>query len=236
MRTATVTPLIPSWVHTFDDYRCMFALTDGDLNRSILDYPAGISSFNVEMHQQNHDNVVSSDPHYNLTPIDMTKRVDEIIQKLATQLKQYAHRLRESDELSKENILNAWNQHAQLFLADYSAGQMSGRYRHADLPKLPFGHFEFELALCSDLVFRSEKNKSPEKTIVELCRVAHEVRVFPLLDEHGEVSGALGPTLLTLQQQNYGIEVREVPYRLQKGSNAMLRVFVKECAVYTARQ
>ncbi len=233
MRTKpTVTPLIPSWVHTLDDYRRMFALTDRDLERALLDYPAGISSFNAETHALGKTNVVSADPHYNLSPLDMTKRVDHIIQRLAMQLDQYADRIQERGAKTLENIIYAWNQHAQLFLADYSPGKLENRYQHATLPKLPFKDFQFDLALCSDLIFRTEKTEAPEKTIAELCRVAHEVRVFPLLDEHGNVSADIGPVMLLLQQKNFGIEVREVPYQLQKGSNAMLRVFAKECTVY----
>ena len=230
MRT-TVTPLIPSWVHTLDDYRCMFDLTNDDLNRTIIDYPAGISSFNAQMHASGHDNAVSADPHYDLAPLDMTKRVDHIIQKLALQLDHYADRIQEEGEKTFENILYAWNQYAQLFLSDYSPGKLEGRYQHATLPQLPFQDFQFDLALCSDLLFRTEKKESSEKIIKELCRIAHEVRIFPLLDERGEIATEIGPVMLTLHNENYGIEVREVPYKLQKGSNAMLRVFAKECVV-----
>ncbi len=34
-----------------------------------------------------------------------------------------------------------------------------------------------------------------------------------------------------LQERDYGIEVREVPYKLQKGSNAMLRIWTKKLAL-----
>ena len=225
----TKTPLIPSWVHSLNDYRSMFGLSNKDLDRSILDYPACISSFNAEMHALGHK-VVSADPYYNLPPLDMSKHADDIIQRLATQLHHYADRIQGEGEKTLENILNAWNQYAQLFVTDYSQGQLEGRYQAAGLPTLPFEHFQFQLALCPDLLFRGE-NESPEQVINELCRVAHEVRVFPLLDDEGEVASELGPVMLKFQETNYGVEVREVPYRLQKGSNAMLRIWAKECTV-----
>lgn len=225
----TSTPLIPSWVHTLDDYRHMFDLSEKDLQRTIVDYPASISSFNAEMHALGH-NIISADPHYELPPMDMSKHVDNIILGLATQIETYADRIQVEGEKILEDILTAWNQAAQQFLADYSGGQTEGRYRFGKLPKLPFKHFEFDLALCPDLLFRS-KNHSPDQTIEELCRIAHEVRVFPLLDEQGEVSSKLGPTMLKLQESDFGVEVREVPYRLQKGSNAMLRIWAKKCVI-----
>lgn len=223
------TPLIPSWVHSLDDYQHMFALAEHDLTRSILDYPASISSFNAEMYACGHT-VISADSHYNLIPFDMSKHVDNIIQHLATHLHQYADRIQGEGEKTLENIVNAWNHYAQMFVTDYSHGKLEGRYRVAQLPTLPFADFEFELALCSDLLFRS-KEMLPERMIAELCRVAHEVRVFPLLDAQGEVSATLGAVMLNLQHANFGVEVREVPYKLQKGSNAMLRIWAKQCVV-----
>lgn len=223
------TPLILSWVHSLENYKHMFALTDRDLQQSILEYPASISSFNAEMHKRGHD-VTSVDPHYDLTPLDMSKHADNIIQNLVTNLHHYVSLIQDKSEKTQDNILSAWNHYAQIFVADYSDGKLEGRYRAGALPKLPFCDFEFELALYSDLLFRS-KGTSPGETVAELCRVAHEVRVFPLLNEHGEVSSTLGRVMLNLQQANFGIEIREVPYKLQKGSNAMLRIWAKECIV-----
>ncbi|WP_423062311.1 hypothetical protein [Candidiatus Paracoxiella cheracis] len=223
------TPLIPSWVHSLNDYQHMFALTDRDLAQSILDYPAGISSFNAEMYERGYD-IISGDPHYDLTPLDMSKHADNIIQHLATHLHEYADRIQGEGEKTLENIVNAWNHYAQIFVTDYSQGKLEGRYRAAKLPALPFADFEFELALCPDLLFRN-KEASPEAMVAELCRVAHEVPVFPLLDAHGEVASALGTVMLNLQQSNFGVEVREVPYKLQKGSNAMLRISAKACTI-----
>lgn len=93
MITTTKTSLIPSWVHSFEDYRAMFDLTDTELDRKILDYPASVSSFNAEMVKAGHDKVISADLHYDLEPMDMSKHVDNVIQRLATQLHQYANRI-----------------------------------------------------------------------------------------------------------------------------------------------
>jgi hypothetical protein len=226
----TITPLIPCWVHSLSDYRRMFDLQDQDLKRATLDYPASVSSFNAEMHALGFNQIVSADPQYDLKPLDMSKYVDQIIQQLAAQLNKYTNRIQPEKGKTLEDILNAWNYYAKLFASDYSVGKTQGRYQLAHLPRLPFEDFQFELALCPDLLLR-ETHASPDQVMIELCRVAHEVRIFPLLDEHGEISSTLGPAMLALQNKNYGIEVREVPYKLLKGNNAMLRVWAKSCVV-----
>ena len=61
--------------------------------------------------------------------------------------------------------------------------------------------------------------------------MASEVRIFPLIDREGNTSEFLGPVLLQLQKENYGVEVREVNYHLHKAENAMLRVWAQKCDV-----
>ena len=99
---------------------------------------------------------------------------------------------------------------------------------------LPFPDFTFDLALCPDYLFTDEDNQSIDfqlQQIIELARVAKEVRIFPLSDSHGLPSPLLGPVLLALQQENYGIEVRDVTTLLHPKGSAMLRVWAQQCHV-----
>lgn len=216
-------------LRTIDDYRAMFDLSESDLKRSILDYPANISCFNAQMHTLGFNKVVSADPYYDLTPLDMSRHVDHVIQKLSEQLPVDLGHMSKDEKVTLDQLLNDWNYQSQLFMSDYSDGQKEGRYRKAQLPRLPFEDFQFELALCADLLFVDDQ--PAEEMIMELCRVAHEVRIFPLLNETGEIADSIGPSLLMLQNKDYGIEVREVPYILTKGKHAMLRVWAKSCEV-----
>jgi hypothetical protein len=59
----------------------------------------------------------------------------------------------------------------------------------------------------------------------ELCRVAGEVRVFPLLTLGGKPSPHLAPVRSALQAEGWASEVVAVDYELQRGGNQMLRVF-----------
>ena len=99
--------------------------------------------------------------------------------------------------------------------------------------RLPFADFTFDLALCSSYLFTSMiEGADRHLTIIrELARVAKEVRIFPLIDSQGVLSPLLGPVLLGLQQENYGVEVRDVTSSNDFKKNAMLRVWAQLCHV-----
>lgn len=98
---------------------------------------------------------------------------------------------------------------------------------------LPFTDFTFDLALCPHYLFADEDSLRVDRhlqLIFELARVAKEVRIYPLIN-NGLPSKLLGPVLLGLQQENYGVEVRDVTSSLQPNGNAMLRVWAQQCHV-----
>jgi len=71
-----------------------------------------------------------------------------------------------------------------LFLADFEEGKRQGRYVDAELQNLPFADGDFDIALCSHFLFLYSEQFSEDfhvTAIQEMCRVAEEVRVFPLL-------------------------------------------------------
>jgi hypothetical protein len=85
----------------------------------------------------------------------------------------------------------------------------------------------FDLALCSHFLFTYSDHLSEEfhlDAILEMCRVAREVRIFPLLKISGEVSPWLQPVIGELVARGYGVERMPVSYEFQKGGNQMLRV------------
>lgn len=126
-----------------------------------------------------------------------------------------------------------WDKRAKQFIDDYTDGLQQGRYLAVEYGQLPFESHQFDLALCSDLVFRADASDklTTDLIISELCRVAKEVRIFPLLDAQGEVAQDLGPLMLQLQHHNFGLEVKEVAYEQLKDGNAMLRIWATECKV-----
>ena len=70
------------------------------------------------------------------------------------------------------------------FLDDYETGRQGGRYVFSELPSLPFVDKAFDLALCSHFLFLYTDQLTEKfhvDSVMELCRVAREVRIFPLL-------------------------------------------------------
>jgi hypothetical protein len=113
------------------------------------------------------------------------------------------------------------------FLQDLPAGLGEGRYREDALPRLRFGDVDFDLALCSHLLFLYSDTLSLEfhvASIREMCRVAGEARIFPLLGAYGEPSPHLVPAIGRLRELGYDVRRRRVPYEFLRGANEMLAV------------
>ena len=204
----------------------MFALTPQDLRGRILDCGAGPASFNAEATAAGH-RVTSCDPLYRLSADDIRRRVEETAGTLLAAVREHPDRFVWRDIESPERLgelrLAAMNR----FLEDLPPGLEEGRYRDEALPNLPFRDGAFDLALCSHLLFLYSDALSLEfhlAAIEEMCRVAGEARVFPLLGAYGEPSPHLVPVIQHLRELGYGVEGRRVPYEFLRGAVEMLSV------------
>ncbi len=215
------------WGRSLDEYVRMFDLTPADLDSRILDCAGGPASFNVEMHRRGRS-VVSCDPIYQFSTAGISRRIEEtyeaILQKtVQTRDKFLWHEMKSPDHLGQIRMAAM-----KLFLDDLPLGLAEGRYRVAELPALPFRDAEFDLALCSHFLFTYSDLFPLEfhiDSIRELCRVAREARIFPLLPSFGSRhSPHLAPVARTLTKEGFRCELRRVPYEFQKGGNEMLRV------------
>lgn len=224
--------IISTWIYNLADYCQIFDLKEEEFQLKILDYPSGIASFNAEMHRLGH-NVVSADTLYKKTVPELQEFAKVFCEGQINLLHALKNSLQKTDQQNLRSIEKKWRLSKKIFLEDYSAEKHRSRYRSVEGLELPFDDHEFKLALCSDFMFHSEslQQLSSGQRLQELCRVAEEVRIFPLLDENGNISESLGPVMLAMQDNNFGIEVREVPYTKIKGGNAMLRIWATECVV-----
>jgi hypothetical protein len=113
-----------------------------------------------------------------------------------------------------------------IFLRDYEQGIKCGRYINASLPKLPFEDEEFDLALCSHYLFLYSEHVNQEQHILsmrELCRVASEVRVYPLLSiGSNKQSPHLEPVVSALNDSGISVSLVPVEYEFQRGATEML--------------
>ncbi len=105
---------------------------------------------------------------------------------------------------------------------------MQGRYVDGALPNLPFDSSDFDLALCSHLLFTYSELLSEADhvaAICEMCRVACEARIFPILDMFdGGRSPHLDGVIRGLSAAGFVANLVRVPYEFQRGGNEMLRV------------
>jgi len=203
-----------SWIYNLADYRQIFALTDQDLQKKVLDFPGGISSVNAELYALGQQ-LVSADPAYSLPAKEMQNYARQVLRE----------RLAAFGNQPGSALKAQWQHSTEQFLADYELGKKQQRYRAMALP--PFAAVPdepFELLLCADLLFTQE-------LINELCKLATEVRIFPLPNNQTAVVQELGPMMLALQQRNFGVEIRVVNHPQRNHDNAMLRVWAKECGL-----
>lgn len=214
------------WGRSLHEYTEMFDLTPNDLNLAILDCGGGPASFNAQMTSQRR-NVISCDPIYQFSADEINGRIQEtyqtVIDGLKANLANYVWQNIESPEQLGKIRMEAMNQ----FLDDFPLGLKQGRYVLDELPSLSFKNNQFELALVSHLLFTYSDHLSKDfhlSSIKELCRVAQEVRIFPLLNVSGEQSSILLQIIEELQQSGYKVEIQQVNYEFQKGGNKLLSV------------
>ena len=226
MRLEQVVP----WGRSFSEYCQMFDLTDADLQSKILDCGSGPASFNAEMIQQG-NSVISCDPLYQFSVDEISQRIDQtypiVIKATEVNRSNFVWTAIESPEQLGQIRMAAMRQ----FLFDFPIGLKQGRYQHESLPDLPFDSQQFDLALCSHFLFLYSDQLSFEfhlASIVEMCRVAAIVRVFPLLvNMTGEPSPFLEPIMQELTSQGYSIQIKQVPYEFQRGGNQLLQISAK---------
>ncbi|HYZ74568.1 MAG TPA: hypothetical protein VE641_15935 [Chthoniobacterales bacterium] len=216
------------WGRSLDEYRRQFALSETDLKGCLLGCGDGPASFNAELAALGEtQRLVSVDPLYAFTGPEIAGRVEQTYEKIISQVRRN-HERYVWTYFTDPDVLGAARLHAmKMFLNDYEVGRAEGRYLVGALPKLPFNNGEFDLCLCSHLLFLYSAQLSADfhlASMLEMLRVAQEVRVFPLLDLDLQRSAHLDPVMADLRSAHFYAEIVDVPYIFQKGGGQMLRV------------
>ena len=217
---------VVAWGRTAEEYRLMFALSEADLGGRILGCGDGPASFNAEMTALGHS-ITSIDPIYQFSTSQIRQRIQETYEKVISQVKANSHsyvwkNFRDADELGQARLAGM-----EKFLLDYEIGKAENRYRCQSLPSLEFNNEQFDLCLCSHLLFLYSEQRSFDfhlDSMVELLRVAKEVRIFPLLALDGNLSPYLEPITEELANKGFNAQVQTVAYEFQKGGNQMLKI------------
>lgn len=214
------------WGRSFDEYRRMFALTDADLNGRIVGCADGPAAFNAAMRRRG-GRVISCDPLYAFAGDEIRARIDATRLQLVAAAREAADRFVWDRIRSPEALGHVRMAAMEDFLSDYDAGRRDGRYLAQSLPSLDLPDDAFDLALSSHflLLYSDELPFDFHASAVrEMCRLAPEARIFPLLDMHGRRSRHLEPLIAALHGAGLSAEVERVDYEFQRGGNEMLRV------------
>jgi hypothetical protein len=218
------------WGRSFEEYVAMFGLSDADLRRPMIGCADGPAAFNSELTRRG-GRVVSVDPLYRFSADDIAARInatyDTVMEQTRANVGEFVW-----NHIPSLAVLGRMRMAAMsAFLEDFPSGVAAGRYRDGQLPQLAFADRTFDLALCSHFLFLYSEHLSAEfhlQALREVCRVAGEARVFPLLELGARRSRHLTKVTQHLRAEGYQVHIEAVDYEFQKGGNEMLRLVVPD--------
>jgi hypothetical protein len=217
---------IVPWGRSYEEYVSMFSLGKDDLNLYILGCADGPSSFNCGLTKRG-GRIISADPLYRYTREQIAQRIKDTQNEVLDQTRKNVNEFVWSTIHSIEELGRIRMSAMQEFLGDYEEGLGEGRYVPESLPSLSFVDKQFQLALCSHFLFLYSEHLNLDfhiKCVHEMCRVAYEVRIFPLLKLGSRPSPYVEPVIKNLERMGYKAEIVSVEYEFQRGGNKMLRI------------
>lgn len=212
------------WGRSMDEYIAMFFLSERDLQSRIVSVADGPASFNAEMAALARP-VISVDPLYQFSAEQIARRIESAYPLVMQQVETHRDNFNWDRIASPAALAQLRMQAMETFLVDFQAPNTHWRYLNASLPDLPLSEKQFDLALCSHFLFLySDKLdlKFHLAACKELCRIAREVRIYPLVTLDNTLSPHLQPVMESVRF--LGLEARRqtVSYQFQQGASEML--------------
>lgn len=215
------------WGRDLSEYLEMFSLPDMNAGSTVIGCGDGPASFNVEATARGID-VTSVDPIYAFTKAQLEERIEqarlEVMPQVRAKQNDYIWQtIKNPDELEQRRM------HAmRAFIADYENGCKAGRYVAGSLPAIAFDDNTFDYALCSHFLFLYSPQVSEQQHVqstLELCRLAADVRIYPLVSiEDNKRSPHLPAVFSALEKAGYNYEEQSVSYEFQRGANTVLKI------------
>ena len=218
---------IVPWGRSRREYELMFGLSSVDLSRGVLDCGGGPAGFTAELSASGL-RAVSIDPIYAYSGLEIQARFEKVVEPMMAQVRATPEDWIWSFHRDPEDLCANRRATLQRFLADYDQGLQENRYIAGELPALPLDSASFGLAVCSHLLFLYSDLLSEDfhiRAVTELCRVAGEVRIFPLLTLARKPSPHLAAVQAAVFSEGMASEIVRVDYEFQRGGNEMLRIF-----------
>ena len=208
----------------YDEYVAFFALEPEQLvGRRVLDCSAGAASFVARANRMGIE-AVAADPAYQLAG-------DKLAEVAAAGLRDgNAIAARHPGRFTWEwyGSVQARERMRARALAEFvlDFNEHRDRYVTASLPTLPFPDGDFDVALCSHLLFTWADQLGLEwhlAALRELARVAREVRVFPtVMQGAGHEVPFWDELTTTLAAAGAHVHRQRVDYQFQAGADTML--------------
>ncbi len=221
----TLDSVVP-WGRSYEEYVAMFGLTEADLKQRILGCGDGPAGFNAEGTRRG-GQITSIDPLYAFDTAHIRRRISETYDTVIDQVRRHQGEYVWDAIPSVEALGRLRLSAMEMFLQDFAAGKREERYLVGELPVLSFENGMFDIALSSHFLFLYSDHYSLEfhrQAFRELCRVARDVRVFPLLTLDGRPSPHLKSIVTYLSRHGFHVDVWRVAYEFQRGGNELLQI------------
>jgi SAM-dependent methyltransferase len=211
---------------SFDEYRAMFALTDGDLRGTVLDCPGGGAAFTAAARIHGF-RAVAVDPVYALPRAELADRLAAELERGRAWAAANADRYEWEFYGDPAGHAGVRAEAAEVFTDDLLGGLRA--YVAAALPALPFPDDAFDLVLSSHLLFTYADRLDAafhRAALRELARVSRGVvRVYPLVDQAGRPLPELVERLTAdLTADGLAVRVGDVGYEFQRGARQLLEL------------
>jgi len=208
----------------FDEYAHMFALGDQDRGKRILGVGDGPASFNAEATRLGW-NVTSVDPLYKFDAPEIRARFDQVVDRIIDRVRKTADEWNWAYHGSPDQLRERRERAIGIFSDDLEAGRTEGRYRTGSLPDLEFDDNAFDLVLCSHLLFLYSDlldGSFHEASVIEMLRLAPEVRIFPLLEMDHSRSRHLDAVIVRAERAGHRTRIEDVAFGIQPDGNHQL--------------
>ena len=208
---------------SWSEYMKMFNLEKAYLkNKKILDCAAGASSFTAHLANQGFD-ITAVDILYDLKPDELENKCYEHLKLLVKSLSEIKSSFVWSFFPNVGELERYRQNTCQEFSVDYQ--RHPERYIPTDLNSLPFPDNEFNLVLCSHLLFIYDHRLDYEfhyNSIKEMLRVCKgDLRIYPLVKHHEQKSAYVEKIRKDFQDY-VQMELVKVDYQFRKGGNEMM--------------
>jgi hypothetical protein len=214
---------------TLTEYQQVFNLDISHWRgRTVLDCPAGVSSFVSEANRQG-VRAVACDPQYGRDVHDLADLartcMDRLMENLRRNAQSYNWTFYSSIPAVRQYRLAA----LERFIRDYPAGLIEGRYVKSMMSSLPFADRSFDLVLSWNDYLSSEPLDYPIGLagVLELFRVSRtEVRIYPNRWFDPSQLSPIDRLVDDLVRQDLDIDVKILPtsFEFRKGVNRLLQL------------